>query len=58
MDGEEITKSMDVVASALHEAAKHNLQIEVVTWALKYMKEDPTISIEEAITMGLNEWVK
>ena len=49
---------MDCVAIALHDARQVGLETEVVTWALMYMKENPSLSISEAITMGYYEWVK
>lgn len=35
-----------------------NVSTEIIYWALKFMKEDPTISIGEAIMMGFAEWDK
>ena len=49
---------MDCVAIALHDARQVGLETEVVTWALMYMKNNPSLSISEAITMGYYEWVK
>ena len=34
------------------------LEVEVVTFALKAMKENPELSIAEAITIGAEEWLK
>lgn len=50
--------SIDAVEYALSQAKEYNSEPEVVTYALKYMKEDPTLSIEEAINKGLDEWIK
>lgn len=47
---------MDAVAIALSHAKEDGLEVEVVTWALIYMKENPSLSIAEAITMGFYEW--
>jgi len=49
---------MDTVSIALANAYQMSLEVEVVTWALKYMKENPNLTIDEAITMGYSEWVK
>ena len=49
---------MDCVAITLHDAKLQGLETEVVTWALIYMKNNPSLSISEAITMGYYEWVK
>lgn len=35
-----------------------HLEVEVVTCALQAMKNNPELSIPEALTIGLNEWVK
>lgn len=48
----------DAVSFALANAYQMSLEVEVVTWALKYMKENPNLTIDEAITMGYYEWVK
>ena len=48
----------DAVSIALANAYQMSLEVEVVTWALKYMKENPNLTIDEAITMGYYEWVK
>ncbi len=42
----------------LEEAAEAGLIAEVVVWALMAMKEDPTITVEDAINVGYNEWIK
>jgi hypothetical protein len=49
---------IDAVSIALANAYQMSLEVEVVTWALKYMKENPNLTIDEAITMGYYEWVK
>ena len=49
---------MDTVQFALANAYQMSLEVEVVTWALKYMKENPNLTIDEAITMGYYEWIK
>ncbi len=49
---------MDAVAIALSKATEQGLETEVVTWALKYMKDNPNLTISEAITLGYNEWIK
>jgi hypothetical protein len=49
---------MDAVAIALNDAKQVGLDTEVVTWALMYMKNNPNLTISEAITMGYFEWVK
>ncbi len=53
-----LVSEMDAVAIALEQSREEGLEVEVVTWALRYMKNDPTLTISEAITMGYYEWVK
>ena len=52
------TDEINTVSIALANAYQMSLEVEVVTWALKYMKENPNLTIDEAITMGYSEWVK
>ena len=53
-----LVSEMDAVAIALEQSREEGLEVEVVTWALRYMKNDPTLTISEAITMGYYEWVR
>ena len=55
---EETIKELIYVDHLLKLAEVHNLEAEVVVFALKSMKEDPLLSIEEAIALGYEEWVK
>lgn len=57
-DTEMLTLEMDAVSIALQQSREEGLDAEVVTWALRYMKDDPSLSISEAITMGYYEWIK
>lgn len=58
MQTNNIKETLKFVHFCLEEAKEHGLTVEVVTWALKFMKENPLLSIEEAINMGVNEWIK
>lgn len=58
IESEYIVEDMKHVAEALDHANEHGLQVEVVTWALKYMKENPSLTITEAVTLGYFEWIK
>ena len=42
----------------LEAAAEYGLQSEVVTYALQAMKDNPELSIVEAMSSGFYEWVK
>ena len=55
---EDIHRSMDIVEHVLRDAEDFGLTAEVVTWALKYMKENPRLDISDAIVLGYEEWVK
>jgi hypothetical protein len=55
---EDIHRSMDVVTYVLHEADDYGITVEVVTYALKMMKENPKMQISDAIVNSINEWVK
>jgi hypothetical protein len=55
---EDIHRSLDIVEHILHEANDLGITTNVVTWALKYMKENPKLDISDAIVMGYEEWFK
>lgn len=52
------TTSLHEVAWCIEEADKLDLVPEVVVWALMAMKEDNSISVNEAIRIGFEEWIK
>jgi hypothetical protein len=49
---------LNIIGTCLDDASEYGLECEVVYFALKYMKQDPTLSIIQAITYGYDEWVK
>ena len=53
---EDIHRSLDIVEHVLRDAHDLKVETEVVTWALKRMKENPKLSISDAIQMGYAEW--
>jgi hypothetical protein len=55
---ESCVETMKSVGLALEDAKESGLETEVVVWALKYMKENPKLTISEAIFLGYCEWVK
>lgn len=55
---DEILKEFRAVEFALKEAINDGLEVEVVVFALKAMKENPSLTIEEAILVGYDEWIK
>lgn len=54
----DITHEILFIESLLDEAVECNLLSEVVFFALKAMKEQPTLTESEAIILGYNEWIK
>ena len=55
---EDIYRSIAIVESVLHDARDLKIETEVVTWALKFMKQDPSIDISDAMIMGYEEWAR
>lgn len=55
---EDINRSLAVVDAVLHDARDFSLEVEVVTWALKYMKENPELTISDAMVLGYEKWLK
>jgi len=53
-----ILEEMDTVSMALSNATHLNLEVEVVTYAIQNMKDNPNLTIGEAITMAYFEWAK
>lgn len=49
-------KEMSSVGEALKLASKHKLEVEVITFAFKAIKDNPALTIEEALEVGLGEW--
>lgn len=45
------------VHDTLKIASNYNLEAEVITYAMIYLKSNPEITIQEAIECGLNEWI-
>ena len=55
MDAREI---LDDVRIAIDIAMEHGLEVEVMAYAMMALKQKPTLTIDEALKIGLNEWVK
>ena len=49
---------MAAVASELKLAEEHSLTVEVVLWSLYAMRQDPSLSVTEALAYGSGEWIK
>ena len=57
-DQMDIIEDTHFVQSMLNEAALYGLQVEAVYWALKAMKENPTLTVVEAMEIGYSEYIK
>ena len=47
---------IDLVGQTWHEAEEYDLGIEVIASALQYLKDDPDMSILEALENGMADW--
>ena len=47
-----------LISEYLEVSREYNLEAEVVYFALNAMKKDRSLSIEEAMEIGFNEWIK
>jgi hypothetical protein len=53
-----INEELDEADFIIKEAFKSGLAAEVFVFAVKAMKENPNLSIIEAMTIGYEEWIK
>ena len=53
-----IVEQIGLIGELLEKATEYDLQAEVITWALKFMQEDPEQQPYEAFAAGYNEWIK
>ena len=53
-----ISDEMVILGTILQTAKEHGLEVEVIAWAMLALKENPKLSISEAILIGFAEWVK
>ena len=49
---------MKVISVLLDEAMNEGLEVEVIYYALKYMREEETMTPSQAFQEAMNEWVK
>jgi hypothetical protein len=52
----DIDSAMDKICSRLQYVQESGLDVEVIVFALLAMKNDPTLSVEEAFEHGCREW--
>jgi hypothetical protein len=55
---ESISDALYYVKYTLEEAKEYHMETEIVVWALKYMKDDPTLTIKQAMAYSFNDWIK
>ena len=51
-------KEADAISRMILKGAEHGLMHDVILSAMKALKNDPDISIEQACTEGIDEWIK
>jgi hypothetical protein len=54
----DLQQQKDVIDSQLDLAIEYGMEVEVIYFALKYMKENPSVTPAEAFVMGVTEWIK
>lgn len=52
------TQQLKAINEGLDVVIPFGLEAEVIYEALKYMKQNPTVTPAEAFFMGVTEWVK
>jgi hypothetical protein len=50
--------TFDLVANALDWSKEHGMEVNVMYYALMFLKTNPTETIQDAIEFGLDEWLK
>lgn len=51
-------EELNTANNILKDAEQNGMQVEVVYYALKFMKEDPKLTITDALMLGHDEWIK
>ena len=51
-------EELEFIGNQLDIALEYGLEVEVIYYALKAMKEDPKLSPSEAFILGVIEWVR
>lgn len=49
---------LKVIDAVLDQAIEVGLEVEVIYWALKAMKENTKLTPSEAMMLGITEWIK
>jgi hypothetical protein len=51
-------EQIEAIDKMLDSAMEFGLEVETIYWALKYIRENPTVTPAEAFALGVAEWVK
>ncbi len=51
-------EQMEAIDQMLDLAIDNYLEVEVIYWALQYMKKDPNTTPAQAFALGMAEWIK
>ena len=51
-------EEMSIVQRFIDESNEYGLLTEIITTALQYMKDDPSLEVHQAMALGFNEWIK
>lgn len=51
-------EQMQAIDQMLDSVLEFGMEVEVIYWALKYIKENPSATPAEAFALGVTEWVK
>jgi predicted RNA methylase len=57
-DKETIDKEMQAISDMLDTALEFGMEVEIIYHALKYIKENPSVTPAQAFALGATEWVK
>lgn len=49
---------MQAIDQMLDSAIEFGMEVEVIYWALKYIRENPSATPAEAFALGITEWVR
>lgn len=52
----EVKYELGIIDNALTHAAQQGLELEVIWSAFKAIQENPSLTIEEALEVGMGEW--
>lgn len=51
-------EEMKAIDEILDHAIEYGLEVEVIYWALQYIKKNPQVTPSQAMFFGVSEWIK